>query len=393
MQIASVMAEEAKPDTPQTEPGARIPKDHIDPELIKLARTKGPRIGIVTAAGIVFLCVFFLVKLNADRRFGGNDDKPKTVSVADVVAGKVDEDAYISIDAEPLMAHAVRTGVDKKSVGLRAVPVRGSSGKLWVVLDGDGWAAPSKGPYVGRLRDLGDLKFASVLKDWIAAHPRPLFAAAAAVRAGFGNGKVETVSGEQLVLRDSDRVGFDVVDPNAATIVCAFNERLPDVNAWKAALDKAGITTTGGMPVEGQQHKSGAPQLTRDQVRFDVAMPNAVPTIATKLEAAALWAARVDPVTRHYETTWGALKSSAPAGFTAQGVTIPDNQLDLVGLYVVREVPSDARAIILGERPQDYWYVLPVTIVLVVLGLLFIWALVRGIKRDLLPARTPPAAA
>ena len=66
--------------------------------------------------------------------------------------------------------------------------------------------------------------------------------------------------------------------------------------------------------------------------------------------------------------------------------TIPDAQLDLVGLYVVRAIPSDAYALILGEHPQDYWYVLPVTILVALIGLLFAWALVRAVKRDLLAA-------
>jgi len=393
MQIASVMAEETKPDaSAEAPPGAPIPKDHIDPELVKLARTKGPRIGIVTAAGIVFLCVFFLVKLNADRRFSGNDDTPRTVGVADIVAGNVDDESFISLDAEPLMAHAVRVGVDKKSVGLRVVPIRSSADKLWVVLEGDGWAPPSKGPYVGRLRELRDVKFASVLTDWVANHPRPLFATAAAARMGFASSKVATVSGEQVTLSDADRVGFEIVDPNAAIIVCTFNERLPDMAAWKAALDKAGIAATGVALPQQPAQKGVAPTMSREQVRFEVQMSNAVTSIPPLLEKAELWAAHVDPVTRHYETTWGALKASGPAGFTAQGVTIPDTQLDLIGLYVVRAVPSGAYALMLGERPQDYWYVLPVTIVVALLGLLFIWALVRGIKRDLLTPRTPAAA-
>ena len=53
----------------------------------------------------------------------------------------------------------------------------------------------------------------------------------------------------------------------------------------------------------------------------------------------------------------------------------------------MRGIPSDAYALITGEHPEDYWYVLPVTILLAAIGLLFAWALVRAVKRDLLPAR------
>ena len=63
-------------------------------------------------------------------------------------------DALVSVAGEPLMAHAIRTGTQKTSLGMRVVPLRGGSEKVWVVLPGDGWEDPTKGPYVGRLRKL-----------------------------------------------------------------------------------------------------------------------------------------------------------------------------------------------------------------------------------------------
>ena len=111
------------------------------------------------------------------------------------------------------------------------------------------------------------------------------------------------------------------------------------------------------------------------------------PTITSKLEAANLWAARVEPITRHYETTWGALRGSSAAGFTVEATTIPDARLDLVGLYVNRAIPAGAYALITSERPEDYWYVLPIMVALVLIGLLFAWALVRAVRRDVFPAR------
>lgn len=372
MPSASVMAEEV---TQQREPGAPYPKGNPpDPELTSLRRSP-PKVTLVTAAGIVFLSVFFLLKLNPDRRFAGQSESPETASVADIAAGKVSEDALVSVTGEPLMAHAIRTGTQKTSLGMRVVPLRGSSEKVWIVLPGDGWEDPTKGPYVGRLRKLDRLPFADTIRQFVAAHPRPVFAPASAVRAGFATGKVATVSGDQAILRDGDKVGFEVVDPDAATVVCTYNERHQDVTACASALAAAGIET------------KGTPRDTDGQAYFDVAMPGAVATLQTKLEAASLWAARVDPVTRHYETTWGALEGSGPAGFTVDGTTLPDAQLDLVGLYVATSIPADAYALILGENPQDYWYVLPVTIIVAIIGLLFAWALVRAVKRDLMPTR------
>ena len=115
--------------------------------------------------------------------------------------------------------------------------------------------------------------------------------------------------------------------------------------------------------------------------------PDAVAVTRTKLENAKLWGTTVEAVTQHYDTTWGKLKGSAPTGFTVETTTIPDAQLDLIGVYVSRSIPSGAYALIGGERPQDYWYVLPVTILVGLIGLLFAWAFVRALKRDVLAPR------
>ncbi|MBA2543249.1 MAG: hypothetical protein H0V17_26645, partial [Deltaproteobacteria bacterium] len=106
-----------------------------------------------------------------------------------------------------------------------------------------------------------------------------------------------------------------------------------------------------------------------------------------KLEAAELWAARVEPVTRHRAGTWGELKKSGADGLVLGGAVTPDAQVDLVGIFVSKPIPEDAYALITNEIPQDYWYVLPITIALAGIGLLFAWALVRAIRRDLLPTR------
>lgn len=372
MPIASVMADETAAE-PAELPKLGAKNVEPDPGLIKLSRSR-PKIGALTALGVLFLAVFFLLKLNPDRRFAGNGEPPTPVTAAELAAGKIDDDAYVAVPGEPVIAHAVRAQTAKNSLGLRVVPVRGTAQRVWLVLDGDGWADPTLGPYVGRVRELSDLPFSGVVADFLAAHPRPVFATAAAVRAGLATGTVKTVAGEEVRVRTTDRVGFDVVDPGAAVIVAAYNERLPSLAAWTEALTGAGI----GLAGPGRDD--------RERAFFDVKLPDAVATVASKLEAAGLWAARVDPVTHHQDTTWGALVASGPAGFSVGSVTIPDAQIDLIGLHVIRAIPDGAVAVIVGENPQGYWYVLPVTIVVGLIALLFAWALARAIKRDFLPA-------
>ena len=378
----------APPKKPEPEPGAPIPRDAIDPDLVKLARTR-PKIGAITAAAVVALCGYFIFfYLAPDRRFAGEPEEPRAVVLADVAAGKVADNSHVTVDADPMMSHAIRV---KGETELRVAPARGTGERVWLVLPSDGWSKPTLKAYVGRLRELSQLPFAELLNTHTTKFPRPLFANAAGIRAGLTGGQITTVTGDKIAVADSDKIAFDVVDPGRATIIASFTDKrdareddpghgpLTDANLWIAELAKHGITATVS-PTPGQV------DAVLGQARLEVAMP--VAAVTEKLEAAKLWAARIERVTRHHEATWGALRGSPAGAFTIGGHTIPDAQIDLIGLFVQRGVPGDAYALVTGEQPQDYWKVLPLTIALAVIGLFFAWALVRAV-RELLPARVP----
>jgi hypothetical protein len=356
--------------------GAPIPRDAIDPELIKLRRPPA-KIGMVTSAGIILLCAVFWFRLGADRRFGGSAATPTPVAIGDVLAGKVATEQLISVTAEPLMAHAVLATTRKGASGLRVVPARGTGDRLWLVISGDGNdAAISEAPqYAGRLRPLSAMPFAKDIGTYLASHPRPVFAPPAAVRAAIATGKLRTVTGDELTLRDSDELSVDVIDLGASTLAATLNERFPDAKAWVDGLAAAGLTAT---PLP-------APQTTAEVVRFSLAVP--VTTAAAQLEKAGLWAARVEPVLRSHRGTWAQLKASPPSALTIGEATVPDEQIDLVGAFVERDLPDEAYALVTSEAPADYWYVRPISIALLVLAALFTWVLVRAIRRDLLPPR------
>lgn len=378
------------PIAAEPEPGAPVPRDAIDPDLVKLARTR-TRIGVITAAAVVALSAYFILRLGADRAFGGEPDTPRAVALADVAAGKVADNSYVAVEAEPMMSHAIRTAQSAGDLGYRVVPVRATGERVWIVLSGDGWDRPTLKAYSGRLRRVEDLPFASVLDKHATLHPRPVFAAPAAVRAAFAGGPIATVTGDRLPVADTDKVAFDTVDPGRAILIASFTGKrepsgddpghgpLTDGTLWVAELARHGITATVS-PTPGQV------DTVLGQVRLDVAMP--VADVTAKLEAAKLWAARVERVTRHHETTWGALRGSSAAGFTVDGQTVPDAHVNLVGLFVQRGVPGDAYALLTSERPQEYWYVLPITAALALIGLAFAWAMARAI-RELLPTRVP----
>ena len=358
----------------QPDPGAPIARDAIDPDLVRLSRTR-TKVGVITAAGLVILCAVFLHRLSPDRRFGSSSTTPTPVQVSAVLAGDVASDQLVALDVEPLTAYAIRTTRIQTSLGFRLAPARGTHEKLWLVVSGDGEDAPAMAGYVGRLRKLDDLPIAEATRAFARTHPRPVFAAASAVRAGLAGNQVTTVSGERVAVADSDVAELDLVEAEAATVAASFNERQPDIAAWQAALAKAGITVAS----------TGTPNTALGQIRF--AIHGSVADTTHKLEAARLFDSRVEPVTRHVETTWGALRASPPTTLALGATQVPDAQVDLIGLYVLRDIPDGAYAVVTGEVPTEYWYVMPITIALATILLVFAWALIRAVRRDLLPTR------
>ncbi|HEX7837976.1 MAG TPA: hypothetical protein VF469_10965, partial [Kofleriaceae bacterium] len=166
--------------TEQRDPGAPIARGELDPELVKLTRPR-PRVGVITAAGLVFLCIVYLLRIGPDRRFAGCGSNPAPAEVADILAGKVELDKLIAVPAEPLVSHAIRATKKPGTPGHRLAPVRGTGDQLWIVVSGDGWEPPTLTRYTGRLRKLDDLAFAEAAHAYADAHPLLVFASAAAV--------------------------------------------------------------------------------------------------------------------------------------------------------------------------------------------------------------------
>ncbi len=373
---------DSKPKT--REPGAPVPRDEIDPELIKLRIPL--RIGLLSSAAVVLVSVFFIFRLAPDRHFGSLANKPTAVSVKDILANSVTGDQFVTFAGEPLTSHTIRVTRTTGNPGLRTVPVRGSGDRLWLVLPGGAMTqinealSPQGIPqYQGRLRKLNELRFASVMRSYANQHPRPIFAPVAAIRASFTDGKIVTVTGDTVAARDDDRVVVETTDPDAAKLMVSYHDKMPDLAAWTAALSATGLIAANQLP----------DKTTFDTATFTLRTTNAVVTATQKLEAAQLLAYKVEPVVRNLETTFAILRASKPGALSFGPTAIADAQIDLVGVYAAREIPSDAYALVVGETPQEYWHIMPLTIALGVLTLLFGWAFVRTLRRDVLTRPIP----
>src|SRR5262249_11038214 len=150
MTIAPAMAE---PAHDELEEGAPVPDGYIDQKLVRLSRTRHLKVGVITAAGLVFLCGYFLLRLGPDRRFAA-ERQPRSVGSEQFLPGVAALGGLVAVRGEPMMSQAIRSTTSKASMGLRVVPLRGTGDRLWLVLHGDGWDPPAKDVYVGRLRPL-----------------------------------------------------------------------------------------------------------------------------------------------------------------------------------------------------------------------------------------------
>jgi hypothetical protein len=307
--------------------------------------------------------------------FSRQGDKPVATK-----ADKLADDTFVELAVPIERSRAVRVRQDMGSSGMRAAPVAGTNNALWIAMTGDGWGPAVPGAaFSGRVRPVDAVPFADAMRAHVAANPIPAFATLEQARAAFASGELATVSGDKVRVAPGDAVEIEVPVPDQAELLIRFNEKLPSPAAWVTALEAAGISA------------SAMRDITEYKARVDVKAPDAVAATTAKLAAAKLYVPEVNPVRKTVKTTWGELAKAGAGPITVGGETFDDARIDLVQVAVKRTIPEGARLLLVGEVPEQYWYVLFLSIALALLGAMAVWAFVRAIKRDYLTAR--PAAA
>lgn len=371
--LPPAMADVSTPPAGEREPGAPIGRDEIDPELVKLRRP-ALAIGAVAAAAVVILCLGLMLRLRHDFAFSREGSTPREVQVADIVAGHVGDDAYITLVAPPDRTGAIRVRTSEASAGHRLVAARGTGDRVWLALPGDPWAAYAHDDRVtGRLRRLDDVRFAGPLASALRAHPSPRFVTGDEYRRarGVGDGRFTLLDGTTFGMGPTDEVEISVEDPGAAIVIAAISPSRPDVAAWTSALAEAGVIAPGAAPFAA----------TTDLLRWEVRRPDAKRDLQERLDGAQLWGARVEPATTRVRGGWKDLAVS-DAGVTGPAGVVPWTAIDVVALWAPRTVPAGAWVVLTDERPGDYWYLTLIFAGLALIGALFTWALVRAVRRQ-----------
>ncbi len=364
-------------------PGRRRGRDEVDPELLVLPRPR-PRIGPLLALSVLVFCAYFLVRLRSDLVFAHSGPDPVQVKGADGVLA-ADLDSYVELVAVPDRAATLRVYASDARDGHRLAPVTGSADRVWLLFGGSHWVeAPAYEEKVrGRVKRLSDLPFHEQLAAHLASIelPRALDeqAALAALAGGRGQApervQVRDVSGDPVAIVSSTPV--TVLERTAATArVTGFaTDRHPDEKSWRAALEGAGVLSPGA-PLESRTDASWS---------FLVPAPQGPEPLSARLVGARLFGARAEPVDRTHRAVWSGLRIGGGALIVPGEVPARLAPASITSILVEaqRRAPDDARVVVTSDRPDDYWHVTWLYVVLCALALVFAWALWRGLA----PAR------
>jgi hypothetical protein len=362
-----------------TPPSAR--PDEIDPELISLKRQRAG-IGPILAGAVIVLCGYLLVTLRHDFGFalGAKEAAKFGDARAAYAAGKVVPDnAFVAVDARPDLANPGWLR-GKLAIGYRVAPVLGTSGRLWIHITDDSRSGPAVYDlgYSGRTRRIAELAFTDELRAYLATlPPAPHWVDGAALASAAGGAQVTDVHGDHVAVAADTQVELDERVAGVALVTLYTNDTIKDVAGARAALVAAGFVPA-----------STPARATDRSWTFEVPAADGLPALRAAISKANLYAAMAsdsvaDKIVRH-AGTWKDVSVDAAAHQVklADGGTFPLDSVASLVAYVKPTLPADAEILLVGERPADFWYVLPLYGLLVVVLGLMVWALVRGLRSD-----------
>jgi len=372
------MAEESKQEA-APEPGAPIPPDAVDPELIALRRGTGPISPVLSVAVLIF-CTYMMITLRADLRFSREGEQPRAV---DGVAALIDDDGlrdrFVNVRAVPDRSFTTQVSTGEALTGQRVTPVLGTGDRVWIYADGNPWTAAIayNEEVQGRLRLVDDVPFADGLREFVRSQPpTPRVVAVRDVEAALNSGAtaLPDPSGSQLAVGPDTPVAIHEVLASEAELVARTTADRLDEEAWNLVLTNAGVLSPGERPYQGNERAFW----------YRVPAPEGLAALRAKLRAQNLFGVDVRPVVEVRDATWGQL-AAVPGGLRIGDRTLPWSTVDRVSVALRHDIPADAVILLTGELPAAYWYLLPIYVVMGLFALLFAWALVRAVRR-MIPA-------
>ncbi len=365
-------------DSPkETQPKDELPKDkdsgatQIDPELVKLPRRKST-VTPVSALAIMAICLTLTIRLLSDMSFSREGEQPTAVASLDQLDSDL-ENNFIEIEAKPDRPQALRLLPSGKTTGQVLVPVLGTDGKLWILLEASPWneAPRADERYRGRLMRMDDLRFDEPLKARFKAgklvpRPIPLTEVRQALRST--STEVHDASGDAFSVQPDTLVSYREIAVNTIRVLAVSTDPYNDEAGWRLALQGAGILN------EGESAVSSTPESWT----FDVEAAGGLTEVKNKLETARLFAALATEITATHEGRWSELSldgedilmGEARVGFAASNIT----------LALAPRLDANAYVLNTTEVPETYWYVPVLVFVLAGLGFLFAFGFYRKMR-------------
>lgn len=341
----------------------------IDPELIKLPRPK-TRVRPVTALAIVGICLTLTVRLFSDLQFSRNDaDAVSVANLADL--GEEFENSFVEIEARPDRPQALRVIPSRRETGQVLVPVLGTAGKLWLLLEASPWneEARTDERYRGRLTRLSSVDFSEALQTRLKSSkqiPRPI--ALSEIRNALQNKtkQVHDGAGDRFELHADTVVSLKETATNRTRIVAVTTDSYKDEDGWRLALQNANLLQIGSQAISS----------TPSSWTFDV--EGQVQEVSDKLVVAKLFAAKAMLIETTRVGRWSELAldgddillGQARVGFHTSGLA----------LGLAPQLHGQSYVLNTTETPDTYWYVPLLFSVLALFGLLFAFAFYRRVR-------------
>ena len=357
-------------------PGEPVPEGEVDPELIALPRPK-PSIGPLLSLSVIFLCGLLLAKLWPDFRFTNQEQPQNFASTAELVQ-KGEANSFVAVRAVPDLTTGALVRKGKGEYGHRIQPILGTQGQFWVMTHSYHWhATPAYSHvFVGRLAVLGDLPFYETLSsDW---RKRPATRRVVDIetlqKALTSKAQsVAVIGGDEVPLDEGVELELSQTVPQTVAVTTYITDDRPDAEIWKLALEQAGLHIVGDRS-QGQG-ESGETFL------FQVKHPDGAAAVQELLASKRIFAARAEPVVREHLASFSSLKASDEALELGDGEVIPWSSIGLARVAASYPMPEDAKVLIATDRPEDYWYVTSLVIVLGISGLFFCFVLLFPLWR------------
>lgn len=344
--------------------------DGLDPELVNLSRPRQMRIGVVMSLSVLVFCGYIMYKIYPDLQFARSSEDPTAFGSAAEMLRDANPEQLVRVRAVPDRAFAIHVAHSVADDGSRLTPIQGTDGKLWLMVGGSVWKAFTHSEvYTGRLRRVRDLPFYDSLRAHVVGRERgPRFVTPNAARTALDARQSVVIgpSGDRIPVADSTPTHVYETVADKARIQVFSTERRPRERDLTRAMKDAGLITAEFKPERGP----------KDSWIYVVDIPGGADAAWAKLRDAKLFHANAQPIKRIYETTWARMASQGERLVAGNNALLWSN-VTWVAVEVPRALPSDAMVLITQETPGEFWYVLPLFVILGLAALFFAYPLVR----------------